>query len=125
MSTMQIVDGIPWPSSRPQVRENESEYVVGLQSGFTADELTVEALGSLVTVRGDQVEAGANKGHLRLHNYLEESFRLPDDADLGRLRAFYDHGSLEIHAPRRMLRPDPVPVEPRPRLLINPEATPC
>lgn len=110
--------------SHANVREDASEYVVKLDvSDFTETELTVETLGPVVTVRGDQLETGGDEGRaFCLHERLEETFRLPDDAAPDRVRAFFEHGTLELRARRRPLAPHTVPVEPR-GWLINPDAS--
>jgi HSP20 family molecular chaperone IbpA len=108
------------------VREEPSEYLIQLDvSDFTESELAIEALGPQLTVRGDQQETTEDHGEaFRLHERLEESFRLPDDADAGQIKVFYKHGTLEIHAPRTRLEPRRLPIEHQ-RYLINPDAEAC
>jgi HSP20 family molecular chaperone IbpA len=108
------------------VREVDGEYLIELEVGdFAESELTVEALGRRLTVRGDQVETAEDDGKaFRLHERLEESFRLPDDADVGKTKVFYKHGTLEIHAPRRRLETRQLPIE-HSSYRINPNAEPC
>lgn len=105
MAVMHAVGGRR--SSRPHatVHEEPAEYLIELDvSDFALDELLVEATGWRITVRGDQLETDEDDGKaFRLHERLEESFRLPDDADPDRIRAVYKHGTLEIHARRRKL----------------------
>ena len=110
-----------------RVREDGCEYVIELDvSDFLESELTVEAVGPHVTVHGDQVlEHGDDSVALRLHERLEESFRLPDDADADLMKVFYTHGRLEIHAPRTRLEPRAVPIEHRSPYAGNPNAEPC
>jgi HSP20 family molecular chaperone IbpA len=109
------------------VRTRDDEYVVELDvADFTAPEITVEALGFQLTVRGDQLEADGDNGTpFRLHETLEETFRLPDDVDAERLKAVYSHGILEIHAPRTPLEPRRLAIEHPPRFALNPDAKPC
>jgi HSP20 family molecular chaperone IbpA len=109
-----------------RVEGTESEYVIELDvADFTESELTVGTLGPVVTILGDQLEHSYDDGvPFRLHERLEESFRLPDDAVTDGIEAFFEHGTLELHVPRRALAPHAVPVEPK-RLLVNPDATPC
>ena len=91
----------------------------------TERELEVEVQGPVVTVRGDQLEPPEERdAAFRLHERLEESFRLPDDADPDGVRAFLAHGTLGIHAPRRSVEPRRVPIEHGPWRL-NPAAQPC
>jgi HSP20 family molecular chaperone IbpA len=108
------------------VREEPGEYLIELDvADFTEPEITVEAVGRRLTVRGDQVETGDDDGTpFRLHERLEETFRLPDDADANETKVFFKHGTVEIHAPRTRLEPRTLPFE-HPSLPINPEAEAC
>jgi HSP20 family protein len=108
------------------VREETGEYVIELDvADFTEPELSVEALGPVITVRGDQIETIENDGKpFRLHERLEERFRLPDDADADEISASYKHGSLEIHAARRHLAPRRLVIE-QPPYRVNPDAEAC
>ena len=110
-----------------RLSELDDEYVVELDvSDFTERELAVEVLGLLVTVRGDQLETREDDAlAFHLHERLEESFRLPDDADAQGLGVYYTHGMLQIHVPRARYEPRPVAIEPAPWHLINPEAEGC
>lgn len=108
------------------VAETTAAYTIELDvSDFTSTELSVEMLGRLVTVRGEQ-SAALDAGAFRLHERLEESIRLPDDADVGRLRAVFHHGVLELHVPKLAPVSRTVRIEsPVPAHLGNPDATPC
>jgi HSP20 family molecular chaperone IbpA len=108
------------------VREEADEYVVQLDvSDFTEGELELETVGQRVTVRGAQREdAAVAEEAFRLHERLEESFRLPDDADAGAITACYVHGTLELRVPRLRLEPRAVPIEHDP-LRVHPDAVPC
>jgi len=87
--------------------------------------MTIEVLGPVVTVRGDQLETQEDEGcAFRLHERLEESFRLPDDAEPTLMRAFYKHGTLELHAPHARPGPHLIPIEPAP-FVVNPDAEAC
>ena len=109
------------------VREDEGEYVIELDvSDFLERELAVDVVGPRVTVHGDQVDEQTDEAvAFRLRERLEESFRLPDDADPGRITAFSAHGTLELHVPRRTLEPRRVPIEQRSPYAPNPRAEPC
>jgi HSP20 family molecular chaperone IbpA len=109
------------------VREKPGEYLIELHvPDFTENELAIEARGPQMTVRGDQLETTEDDGRaFRLHERLEESFRLPDDADADQIKVFYKHGKLEIHAPRTRLEPHPVPIQHHHPFLINPDAEAC
>jgi HSP20 family molecular chaperone IbpA len=127
MAAMRMVGNGRQLPPHAHVTETPLEYVIELDvSDFTQPELALELLGTVLTVRGDQLEDDAdNEAAFRLHERLEESFRLPPDADTDALHAFYAHGSLEIHAPRTRLVPRAVPIERKPMRLINPEAAGC
>jgi len=109
------------------VRELPNEYVVELDvSDFTESELSVEALGLTVTVRADQRDVAEDEGKaFRLHERLEENFRLPDDAAVDGTTVLFKHGTLEIHTPRTHLGVRQLPVECPSSHLINPNAEPC
>lgn len=127
MATMRAVgEGHKLPP-HAQVHANADEYVVELDvADFTERELAVEVTGLLVTVRGDQLGTEEDDAlAFHLHERLEESFRLPDDADADGLRAHYRHGTLQLHAPRTHREPRPVAIVPPPRHLINPDVEPC
>jgi HSP20 family molecular chaperone IbpA len=107
------------------VRETDEHYVIELDvSDFTMAELSVEAFGPRVTVRGDQLETPGDEGKaFRIHERLEESFRLPDDADLGDIHVYYKHGVLEIRVPRAIFAPRQLPIERRRSgVVIDPDA---
>lgn len=126
MAAMRVVGAGHRPPAHARVHEHPDEYVIELDVGdFVEAELSVEAAGPLLTVRADHVAAPGDDGEaFRLHERLEESFRLPDDADADRTKVFYRHGTLEIHAPRVRLEPHRLPVERR-SFLSNPNAEPC
>jgi HSP20 family molecular chaperone IbpA len=126
MTVMRAVgDGHQLPP-HASILEEPDEYVILLDvSDFTERELTVETLGQVVTVRGDQIEKPGDAGWaFRLHERLEESFRLPDDADPEGMRVSHKHGTLELHAPRTPLVPRALPIE-HPRLRVDADAEPC
>lgn len=126
MAFMRAVGNGHQHPAHASVRDEDGEYVVELDvADFTESELEVEALGRQVTVRADQVETPEDDGKaFRLHERLEESFRLPDDADAGATRVFFNHGTLEIHVPRTVLEPRRLPIE-HFSYLSNPNAEPC
>jgi HSP20 family molecular chaperone IbpA len=127
MAAMRMVGNGHQLPPHAHVSETVDEYMIELDvSDFTQPELTVELLESELSVRGDQLETEDDNGvAFRLHERLEESFRLPPDADTAAVKVFYAHGSLEIHAPRKQLVTRAVPIERKPVHLINPEAAAC
>lgn len=127
MTAMHAAGEGNWLPPHAHVHESADEYVVELDvADFTERELTVEVLGSLVTVRGDQLASKEDEAlAFHLHERIEESFRLPDDADADRLGVFYEHGTLELHVPRTRLEPRRVPIEQAPWPLVDPDAEAC
>ena len=108
------------------VRTDDREYVIELDvSDFLESELVVEAIGPQVTMRGDQLQEQDDTAAFRLHERRAESFRLPDDTDPGLMSAFYAHGTLELHVPRRDVQPRLVPIEHRSPFVGNPNAAAC
>jgi HSP20 family molecular chaperone IbpA len=107
-----------------RVRETDLEYVIELDvADFTQAELEVEALGPVLTIRGDQTQVPGDEGKVfRIHERLEESFRLPDDVDLDGIRIFYKHGILELHVARTPLAPYRLRIERRRSGLVSPDA---
>ena len=123
MAAMQTVGYHQLPP-HARVRETDVHYVIELDvADFTEAELSVVALGPVLSIRGDQMEIAGDEGKaFRIHEHLEESFRLPDDADLEETHVFYKHGVLEIRVARIPLAPRHFPIERRPSGLINPDA---
>jgi HSP20 family molecular chaperone IbpA len=94
-----------------KVVEKTDEYVVELNvAEFTENEIAVSVDGDVVTVTGNQVRSPDE--WLSLSERLEESFRLPLDANAEALRVQFDEGTLELHIPRH-------------RFAVKPDATPC
>jgi HSP20 family molecular chaperone IbpA len=126
MACMRTVGNCHKLPAHANVREDNAEYLIELDvADFTESELAVEALGRRLTVRGDQLETSEDAGKaFRLHERLEESFLLPDDAVLDQVKVFFKHGTLEIHAPRTRLEPRQLPIE-HPSYRFNPDAMPC
>lgn len=114
-------------SAHANMREAGREYVIELDiSRFLESELAIDAIGSRITVRGHHAEEQNDEAvAFLLQERLEESFRLPDDADPELIEAFYAHGALELHVPRVDLVPHRVPIRHRSPYECNPNAQPC
>lgn len=126
MAAMRVVGNGHRLPRHAHVREEPGVYIIALDvADFAESELSVEAIGPRVTVKGDQLETIDDNGKaFRLHEQLRETFRLPDDAAAERIRVLYKHGTLEIRMPRTPLEPRTLPIE-RASSLINPDAEPC
>jgi HSP20 family molecular chaperone IbpA len=126
MAVMRAVGNGHRLPTHAHVREEPDTYVIALDvADFAESELSVEAIGPRVTVKGEQLETIDDNGKaFRLHEQLRESFRLPDDADADGVKVLYKHGTLEIQAPRTRLQPRRLPIK-RNSSVINPDAEPC
>jgi HSP20 family molecular chaperone IbpA len=127
MPAMRVVGTGHELSERARVRREPGEYVIELDvTGFSDEELSIEALGPAITLRGDQrALPGDNGKALRLHERLEESFRLPDDADAARITVVHTNRVLELRAPRLKLESRIVPIARGRDHILNPNAEPC
>jgi HSP20 family molecular chaperone IbpA len=107
-----------------RVLEQELEYTIELDvAEFTENELTVEALGPVLTVRGEQVDRSDDHGKpFRIRERLEASFRLPDDADLEDIGIAVKHGVLDIRVGRTPLVPRTLRIERRAPGLLDQRA---
>ena len=114
-------------SARARVQREVDEYVIELDvAEFKSDELSIETLGPSLTVRGDQHELIGDEGKpFRVRERLEESFRLPDDADTHRISSLRKGGVLEIRAPRLTLEAHPLQIAHNEGHVLNPDAEPC
>ena len=87
------------PSTGLSIRDEPSEYVIVLDvSDFEQHELRLEVVGREIVVLGEHPSDGDTP--FRVHRRLEESFRIPDDADAERIGAVYTKDALEIHVRR-------------------------
>jgi HSP20 family molecular chaperone IbpA len=95
------------------LRKEAAEYIVELDvSEFAQTEIRVEATGHEVKVQCVHERDKGSFLPLSVHERLEESFHLPDDADIDRLRAVYRDGTLVLSTRRRQLTRRIVAVEP-------------
>ncbi|MGZ8702991.1 MAG: Hsp20/alpha crystallin family protein [Gaiellaceae bacterium] len=113
MAAMKAVGNGGRRPAHARVQEELGEYVVELGvPDFAESELTVDLQGRTITVRGDQVEAEDEDGKpFRLHERVEESFRLPDDVDANGVHATLQHRTLQIHAPRGFAAPRRIEID--------------
>ena len=101
------------------VYETPDEFVVELEvPGFAEKELALEVTDHTLTVKGEAKAEEDKKDkafilHERLAHTFERRFQLPEDADTAKLEAKFDHGVLEIHAPKAPeAKPRKVKIEP-------------
>jgi HSP20 family molecular chaperone IbpA len=127
MPAMRVVGNGHQLSEAARVRREPDEYVIELDvHDFKLSELSVDAVGPCITVRGEQCEVPGDEGKpFRLHERLEESFRLPDDADPEQITVEHKRNVLEIHAVRRPAEPRRLEIRHEAHVLLNPDAEPC
>ena len=108
------------------VVETMDHYLVELDvSEFAQDELQVVVDGDRVSIVGEQAAPSCEEPAFRLHERLEETFRLPEDTEPNGVTALFEHGTLELIVPKR---PEVthekriVPIRRRRHGLINPDA---
>ncbi len=101
MTVMRTTGLAPVRPCEASVDKSPDEYVVRVPvRGYAQEELKVEIAGRLVKVLGDQVETAIDQGPFCLHERLEETFRLPADADAESVTVSYMRGRLELRARR-------------------------
>jgi HSP20 family protein len=88
------------------IYETDEEYVVEIEApGFEKTELTVEVFDHTLAIKGEHVKAEEKTAkefalHERLERDFERRFVLPVAADTEHLKATFDRGVLEVHAPK-------------------------
>jgi HSP20 family protein len=111
------------------VVETVDHYLVELDvSEFAQDELQVQIDGDKVTIVGDQQNRlEAEEPAFRLHERLEETFRVPEECVPEGITALFEHGTLELCVPKRpLVRAErrTIPVRKRQHGVMNPDAAP-
>lgn len=88
------------------IYETTDEFVVELEvPGFDEKELGIEVFDHTVSVKGEgKVEKDKYEKtflvHERLERAFERRFQLPAEADTKHVRATFEKGILELHAPK-------------------------
>lgn len=88
------------------VYETEDEFVLEVEvPGYAEKELTIEAFDHTVAISGERKVDEERKEktfrlHERLEKHFERRFELPPEADTEHLRAVFEKGVLEVHAPK-------------------------
>jgi HSP20 family protein len=88
------------------VYETDDEFVVELEvPGYEEKELTIEVFDHTVAIKGtrEKTKEETTKEfalHERIEREFERRFVLPRGADTEHLKAVFDKGVLEVHAPK-------------------------
>jgi HSP20 family protein len=99
------------------IYETPEEFVVELEvPGYEEQELGIEVSDHMLTVTGERKELKEAEDkafllHERLEKLFERRFHLPPEADTGKLTARFEHGVVEIHAPKAIeTKPRKIPI---------------
>jgi HSP20 family protein len=101
------------------VYETKDEFVVELEvPGFEQKELGIEVTDHTLVVKGERTEAKKEETEkqFRLRERLEETFErrfhLPAEADTEHVKAKFEKGILEVHAPKlETLKPHKIEIK--------------
>jgi HSP20 family protein len=101
------------------VYETKDEFVVELEvPGFEQKELGIEVTDHTLVVKGERTEAKEEETEkqFRLRERLEETFErrfhLPAEADTEHVKAKFEKGILEVHAPKlEILKPHKIEIK--------------
>lgn len=102
---------IPTPVPAADVYETDEEFVVEVEApGFEKEQLAVEVWDHTLTIKGERTQAKDEAGksfqfHERLDREFERRFFLPATADTERLKAHFEQGVIEVHAPKVKTQP--------------------
>lgn len=93
-------------SPRVDVIDREEEFLVRAEvPGVEKDDLEVELVGQVLTLKGERrhektEEKGTYYRSEIAHGRFTRSIRLPEDVDLGKAKAEFKDGVLEIRLPK-------------------------
>ena len=88
------------------IYETSDEFVVELElPGYEEQELAIDVFDHTVSIKGEHKEEKDDKEksfHLRerFEREFERRFEFPPSADTEHIRAVFDKGVLELHAPK-------------------------
>jgi len=107
----------PAPLPPVDVFETEDEFVLELEvPGYEEKELKIEAFDHTVKIAGARQEVDEKSDkvfrlHERLERHFERRFELPPEADTKHLKAVFENGVLEVHAPKSaQMKPRTIPI---------------
>ena len=106
-SMRRMFDGFGFVPVLPaaDVYETKNEFVLELDvPGFDERELAVEVTDHTLVVKGERTTKEETEKEFRLRERIEETFErrfyLPTDADTEHVKAKFEKGILEVHAPK-------------------------
>lgn len=88
--------------SASQITENEKAYTISVDMpGVDKKEINLEVAGNRILVSGERKDERKTKEKSeRSYSSYQQSFTLPEDADLNKIEAQSENGVLKITVPR-------------------------
>lgn len=88
--------------SASQITENEKAYSISIDMpGVDKKEINLEVVGNRILVSGERKDERKTKEKSeRSYSSYQQSFTLPDDADLNKIQAESENGVLQITVPK-------------------------
>lgn len=88
--------------SASQITENEKAYIISIDMpGVDKKEINLEVAGNRIMVSGERKDERKTKEKSeRSYSSYQQSFTLPDDADLNKIQAESENGVLKITVPK-------------------------
>jgi len=88
--------------SASQISENDKAYTISIDMpGVDKKEITLEVTGNRIMVSGERKDERKTKEKdERSYSSYQQSFSLPDDADLSKIQAESENGVLKITVPK-------------------------
>lgn len=88
--------------SASSMKENDKVYLISIDlPGMDKKDITIETTGNRLIVSGERKEESENKeGTKKSYRQFNQSFSLPDDANLDAITATSTNGVLKITVPK-------------------------
>lgn len=85
-----------------QISENEKAYIISIDMpGVEKKDINLEVAGNRIMVSGERKDERKTKEtSARSYSSYQQSFSLPDDADLSKIQALSENGVLKITVPK-------------------------
>lgn len=92
----------PRAGAASTMTETEKAYLISIDlPGMDKKDIKIEAAGNRITVSGERNEESENKeGTKRTFAQFQQSYLLPDDADMEKISAASTNGVLKITVPK-------------------------
>lgn len=90
------------PYSSSSMKENDKAYLISIDlPGMDKKDISIETSGNKLVISGERKEESENKeGSKKSYRQFNQSFSLPDDANLEAVSATSTNGVLKITVPK-------------------------